>query len=100
MIKEAAGFGINVLPPSMEFPVKEFSIKDEHTIYYGISNIGDYFDTNGIIIIDDKFEINDLTFDLYQDKIESIKKNLALSIDLLLAEDYIYLNYIKNYEKH
>jgi DNA polymerase-3 subunit alpha len=39
MIKEAREFGINVLPPSMEFPVPEFTIKDEHTIYYGISNV-------------------------------------------------------------
>lgn len=68
-------------------------------IYYGISNIGDYFDTNGIIMLDDKFNFEDLTFELYQNKLESVKKNLALSIDLLLAEDYIYLNYIKNYER-
>lgn len=39
MIKEAASFGIHILPPSMSFPCREFSIKDEHTIYYGISNI-------------------------------------------------------------
>lgn len=39
MIKEADSFGIKVLPPSMEFPVAEFTIKDEHTIYYGISNV-------------------------------------------------------------
>lgn len=69
-------------------------------IYYGISNIGDFFDTNGIIMIDDNFNLNDLTFELYQDKIESVKKNLALAIDLLLAEDYIYLNYIKDYGRN
>lgn len=69
-------------------------------IYYGITNIGDFFDTNGIIILDENFKIEDLSYELYVSKMESIEKNLALSIDLLLSEDYIYLNYIKNYEKH
>lgn len=69
-------------------------------IYHGITNIGDFFDTDGIIVLDDNFKIEDLSFELYHDKMTSIKKNLALSIDLLLAEDYIYLNYIKNYEKY
>lgn len=64
-------------------------------IYYGISNIGDYFDTNGIIILDDNFKIDDLSFDLYYSKMESIKNNLQLSIDLLVSEDYIYKNFIE-----
>lgn len=68
-------------------------------IYHGISNIGDFFDTNGIIILNEDFKIEDLSYELYYDKMDSIEKNLAKSIDLLLAEDYIYLNYIKDYEK-
>jgi hypothetical protein len=64
-------------------------------VYYGISNIGDYFDTNGIIVLDDSFEIEDLSFELYYSKIKSVEKNLQLAIDLLLAEDYIYKNFIK-----
>ena len=64
-------------------------------IYYGITNIGDYFDTNSIITLDDNFKIEDLSFELYQSKIESVIKNLQLAIDLLVAEDYIYKNFIK-----
>jgi hypothetical protein len=64
-------------------------------IYYGISNIGDYFDTNGIITLDDNFKIEDLSFELYESKIKSIEKNLQLAIDLLVAEDYIYKNFIE-----
>lgn len=64
-------------------------------IYYGMANIGDYFDTNGIITLNDDFKIEDLSFDLYESKIESVKKNLELAIDLLLAEDYIYKNFIE-----
>lgn len=64
-------------------------------IYYGISNIGDYFDANGIITLNDDFKIEDLSFELYESKIESVKKNLQLAIDLLVAEDYIYKNFIE-----
>jgi len=64
-------------------------------IYYGISNIGDYFDTNGIINLDDNFKIEDLSIELYESKIKSIEKNLQLAIDLLVSEDYIYKNFIE-----
>lgn len=68
-------------------------------IYYGISNIGDFFDANGILILNDSFEIETLSFDLYYEKIESVKKNLQLSLDLLTSEDYIYKNFIEQYER-
>lgn len=67
-------------------------------IYYGIPNIGDFFDINGIIVLNDNFNISDLSFDLYYSKIDSIKRNLTSSLDLLVAEDYIYDKYIRNYE--
>jgi hypothetical protein len=65
-------------------------------IYYGISNIGDYFNTDGIIKLTDDFKIEDLSFDLYFSKIKAVKENLKLSMDLLLAEDYIFSNFITN----
>ena len=64
-------------------------------IYYGISNISDFFDINGIIILNDEFEIDSLSFELYYSKIEYIKKNLKLAKDLLVSEDYIYKNFIE-----
>lgn len=64
-------------------------------IYYGIANIGDYFDADGIIVLDDRFKIEDLSFELYNSKMKSVEKNLQLSIDLLLAEDYLYKNFIE-----
>ena len=67
-------------------------------IYYGISNICDFFDKNGIITLDDDFKIEDLSFDLYQSKIEAVKNNLQLSLNLLTSEDYIYQNFIKKYD--
>lgn len=63
-------------------------------IYYGIENIGDYFNPDGIITLTEDFKIEDLSFELYNSKIESVKENLRLSMDLLLAEDYICKNFI------
>lgn len=65
-------------------------------IYYGINNIGDFFNLDGIIILDDNFKIEDLSFDLYLSKIEAIKDNLKRSKEMLVAEDYIYIKYLKN----
>lgn len=64
-------------------------------IYYGIENIGDYFDIDGIIKLDDKFKIEDLSFELYYSKIKSVEKNLQLALELLSAEDFIYKNFIE-----
>jgi hypothetical protein len=64
-------------------------------IYYGIKNIGDYFNTDGIILLNDDFNIEDLSFNLYFSKMEAIKENLEITKNLLLAEDYICLNYLK-----
>ena len=63
-------------------------------IYYGIENIGEYFNPDGIITLTEDFKIEDLSFELYNSKIESVKENLRLSMDLLLAEDYICKNFI------
>lgn len=63
-------------------------------IYYGIQNIGEYFNPDGIIILTEDFKVEDLSFELYNSKIESVKENLRLSIDLLLAEDYICKNFL------
>lgn len=65
-------------------------------IYYGIANIGDFFNKDGIIFLDEEFEIDKLTFDLYYSKIDAVIDNLKRAKDLLIAEDYIYINYIKN----
>lgn len=65
-------------------------------IYYGIKNIGDFFDKNGIIELTEDFRIEDLSFDLYYSKMDSVKKNFEISMNLMLPEDYIYKNFIEN----
>jgi hypothetical protein len=64
-------------------------------IYYGMKNISDYFDPNGIIILTEDFKIEDLSFDLYYSKIDAVKENFYRSINLLSAEDHIYDNYLR-----
>ena len=64
-------------------------------IYYGISNIGDYFNTDGIIILNDNFKIEDLSFELYHSKMDAVVDNFKRSIDFPLAEDYIFKTFIE-----
>jgi hypothetical protein len=63
-------------------------------IYYGC-DVSEVFDTNGIIMLTDDFDPNTLTEELYLSKMESIKKNYEITMNLPIAEDYIYEKYIK-----
>ena len=65
-------------------------------IYYGISNINDYFNSEGIITLDNNFKIEDLSFEIYNAKIDAVKENFILANELLVAEDYIYKNFLEN----
>jgi hypothetical protein len=64
-------------------------------IYWGCSEIYEVFDPEGIIFLTDNFNPEDLTVDLYESKIESIKNNYNITMNLPTAEDYIYKTYIK-----
>ena len=44
-------------------------------VYLGTPDIGEYFNMEGIIILDESFDINNLTEQLYHDKIEAVKDN-------------------------
>ena len=65
-------------------------------IYYGMCNIDEFFNPDGIIILNDDFDVNELSFDLYKIKFDAIIDNFERAKALLTAEDYIYLNYIKD----
>jgi hypothetical protein len=72
-------------------------------IYWGCSNIGDYFDIEGIIPfnnVDDLIYIsNNLTKDFYESKKEIINKNWKLALDYVDYEQNI-ANTITNIFKH
>lgn len=63
-------------------------------IYYGIENIGQFFNPDGIIILNDDFKIEDLSFDLYYSKMNAIIENFEITKNIMMTEDYIYLNYL------
>jgi hypothetical protein len=71
-------------------------------IYWGCPSIGNFFDTNGMLIFDTieelKMIINSINEEFYYSKIESIKNNYEEAKKYLLADDVIYQN-LKTNEK-
>ena len=64
-------------------------------IFYGCKGVTEYFNEDGIIFLDDDFDLSMLTKDLYYSKMDAIKDNFERSINFPVAEDYLYLNYFK-----
>lgn len=64
-------------------------------IFWGSPDVSEFFNENGIIRMTDDFKISDLNEDLYFSKMEYMKENYELALQLPTAEDYIYLNYLK-----
>ena len=64
-------------------------------IFYGCKGVTEYFNEDGIIFLDDDFDLSMLTKDLYYSKIDAIKDNFERSINFPSAEDYLYLNYFQ-----
>ena len=54
-------------------------------IYWGCPNIGDFFDINGVIIINDENDLintlNNLTEEDYYNKLDSVKKNYEICVN-------------------
>ncbi len=65
-------------------------------IYWGMPSIGEYFDTRGMIILNnvDDFEhiFPTLTWELYNKLLPYIKENFSLAQNYILAEDWIFEN--------
>lgn len=65
-------------------------------IYWGDPDIGKVFNTDGIIFLDDDFDPDILTEDIYYSKMDAIKENLEIvKNNFIMVEDYIYDNYLK-----
>lgn len=63
-------------------------------IYWGCDSIGEYFDIEGIILLNDDFDINKLSKKMYEEKKESIKNNFNEVLKYEILENWI-LKYIK-----
>ena len=64
-------------------------------IYYGIPNIDEFFNPEGIIQLHSDFSVAELTFNLYSSKLDAVKENYRIAQEMLTAEDYIYVNFLK-----
>ena len=58
-------------------------------IFYGCKGVTEYFNEDGIIFLDDDFDLSTLTKDLYYSKMDVIKDNFERSINFPVAEDYL-----------
>lgn len=69
-------------------------------IYWGCPSIGNFFDINGMICFDDINQIgnilNIIGIEQYNSKLESVKYNFKLAKQYLIAEDYMWENYLKD----
>jgi hypothetical protein len=65
-------------------------------IFWGTSKITELFNPDGIILLED-FDIEMCTEDYYNSKTDAIKENFEIASNMLSAEDYFYVNYIKDY---
>jgi hypothetical protein len=64
-------------------------------IYYGTKQISKIFNQDGIIMLDNSFDISKINYDLYYSKIDAINDNFQRTLDLPISEDFIYENYLK-----
>lgn len=65
-------------------------------IYWGDPEIGKVFNTDGIILLDDNFDPESLTEDMYYSRMDAIKENCEIvKNNFMMVEDYIYDNYLK-----
>ena len=62
-------------------------------IFYGSRGVTKYFNEDGIIFLDDEFDLSSLTPDLYYSKMDAVKENLERAIEFPIAEDYLYQTY-------
>lgn len=64
-------------------------------IYWGTPDIGEIFDINGVILLDDQFDIGRLSEALYQEMLPSVRRNLEIVKGLESSFDELYRKYIK-----
>lgn len=64
-------------------------------IYWGANSVSEYFLEEGIVRINEEFDLSIYDEDYYNSKLDIIKENFDRALNLPLPEDYIYLNYLK-----
>lgn len=62
-------------------------------IYWGAPDIGDFFNADGIVPLDDDFDFDAVTPELYRSKLDAVHDNFERVKRIHTAEDWIYLTY-------
>lgn len=65
-------------------------------LYWGAPDIDQYFNTEGILTIDDNFDMSMLTKELYFSKMDAIKDNYQRIKKMLTADDMLFKNIHEN----
>lgn len=69
-------------------------------IYWGCPSIGNFFNTDGMIIFDTINELTEilknLSFQKYANMKNAIEENFEKAKTYLIAEDFIYKNYLES----
>lgn len=65
-------------------------------VYSGSSDIGDFFNSDGIIKLESNFNVEDISESDYISRMEAIKDNLERVKKMEILEDFIFENYLKN----
>jgi hypothetical protein len=63
-------------------------------IYHGSPDIGEFFNLDGIIILDDTFDVSQLSADLYISKQDAIIDNFERALKYNIIEDIIWEKYL------
>lgn len=73
-------------------------------IYWGCPSIGNFFKNEGILTFDNLDELNiilaNLNSELYESKLDAVVENFNRSKEYIIAEDYMYEKYLRDYVKH
>lgn len=63
-------------------------------IYWGTPDIDLFFNQDGIIKLEENFDVSMLNEDYYHDRIDAIKENLDRVLEYRSVEDYMYEHYL------
>ena len=63
-------------------------------VYWGCTTISDHFNPAGIIMLDDNFDISQLSSDEYIKRKDAIKENFNIAMQYDIPEDIMYDNYL------
>lgn len=64
-------------------------------IFYGTPNIGKWFNMDGIILLEDGFDIEELNEEMYTSRKDAIKDNFERALKMEVVEDFIWENYFE-----